>query len=378
MGTITKNLDTIIGQAIHGPKVDGIPLYAKIDGTQEVGFNNRQGNKSDKWIKATESTFTSPTNIRKVFITGGKVEVQLYKPAIVKGKADTQGCWRKISLTGDNNLYKVVQDSLDINRKDRVVIKGTGLGALSSPWVASNIEEVYFDWTILASEIYKNAGIGCNELLQSFLQGKRGYVKSNIALEMFIRANGGNIKDLRARYPRLKVVGLISNLGKILEYSKDRGNSSLKNVEDSIKTWVKMESNIELIKSSGSLVIINEINSDLDKYNTNFSLRDGIYKFDRDILSYTFSDYEKRVKEYLKEKSKGESLQGKNEVDIEDIRTEKSSLEELLDTIEETQGLADAKSVLILTLSGVSVKEVNEVFKQMSTEGEKKYRKLLG
>lgn len=394
MANISKNLDTTLSQAINGPKVDGIPLYSRVDGSQEIGFNSGQSGKSEKWERASLTTFTSPTNIRKVFIAGDRVVINLYKPAIVKGKPDTQGCWREFKLSGDNNIHECAMKGLSYSQNmskyymekqidsraeapNKVTIRGYGLGAISKPWVLSNIEEVYFDWSILASETYKNAGLGCDKMLETYIANKRGYTQSDIALQMFMVANSANIKDIRSRFPRLKCVGMISELGKILGAAYDRGKPGLDSVEDSILLWSKRDINIALIKQSNSLIAMNELKEDIPIYNTNFSLRDGIYRFDRDILRPYFADYERRVKDHLRAEVGQRATKSDTAEVTADEKIEKSELEILLDNLTETRCLADAKSVLILSLAGATVSEVNTTFKSMSDLGEKKYRALI-
>ena len=393
MASINKNITTIIAQGINGPKIDGIPLYSRIDGSQESGFS-AQTNKSEKWEIASKNTFTSPTNIRKVFITGNKIVVNLYKPAIIKGKPDTQGCWREFALTGDNNLRECAMKQLNysqdssrhfmekqVNPKaeapDKVTLKGSGLGSISRPWVLSNIEEVYFDYSILASETHRNSGLGCEELLRAYFEGKRGYIQSDIILEMFLRANSADKISLRNRFPRLKCVGLISELSTILSVAHDKGKPGLDSIEDSIILWSKRETNIALIKQSNSLMSMAELKEDIQIYNTNFAIRDGIYRFDRDVLKDYFSDYERRVKDFIRaEKNKGAVQIQPEEIET-GTRAEKSELEKLLDNIAETRCIADAKSVLILSLAGATISEVNDIFGNMSSEGVAKYKALL-
>lgn len=391
MATINKNLDSIVYQAINGPKVDGIPMYSRLDGNQEESFN-KSINKSVKWEKASKTTYTSPTNIKRVFISSTKIVIQTYKPAIIKGVADSKGTWREVSLAGDNNISEIIIKALNYNQDlskyymekqinkeakepDKVILKGTGLGAISNPWVLSNIEEIYFDWTLLATENNRNLGIGCNELLEQYIKGKRGYISGEVALNMFLRANSANIKDIRNRFPRLRVVGLISELSKILDAKHDKGRVDLSNLEESIKLWVESETNIELIKQSKSMIMINKLDKDIPKYNTKFSLRDGIYKFDRDILKNYFESYEEKVKEFTRIKK--DTTIEKSSIEIKDTRTEKSELEVLLDNLVRERCLADAKSVLLLSFAGSTVNEIEEVFMEMSTEGEKKYKALI-
>lgn len=381
MSNITKNIDSIISQAINKPKVDGIPLYARIDGEQEQGFI-KSTSKSDKWEKASKTTYSSPTNVRKLIISGDKIVIQTYKPVIIYGKPSSDGCWTEVKLDGDNNLIKLVGQMLSydsslskyymekqINSKckepDRVIIKGTGLGALTTPWVISNIEEIYFDISLLASETYRNMAIGCNELFNEYLKGKRGLVDSNIALRMFMEATGVTTENVRNKFPRLRIVSLISELSNVLKNNYDKGKTNIDSIEESIKLWVESEVNINLIKQSNSLMVINKIDKDIPKYNTKFSLRDGIYRYDNEVLVDYVEGYKKRVQERTKEVKK------------EIVRTAKSDLEILLDDVEEKRGRNDLKALLLIALDGMPKEEVEQAFKEMSEEGEKKYRKYL-
>lgn len=390
MANVVKNIDSIIAQAINSPKVDGIPLYSRVDGGTENSFITGKG-KSDRWEKKALSSYNSPTNVRKVFISGKYVAVQTYKPSIVDTKPSAKGCWNVFELKDGNNLIECVTSSLNYQQAmnkyymeknldpkakapDRITLKGTGLGAISSPWVFSNVEEVYFDWTLLASETYRNAAIGCEELLTAYINGKRGYVPGNMALDMFVMANSCNIKDIRNRFPRLRCVGLISELGSILGADYDKGKTGIESIKDSVILWSKLEKNIELIKKSNSLIVINQINDGTPLYNTNFSLRENIYRYDRDVLKEYIDNYGVRVKEHLRGSVKVSEEVLDEKIEIKD---EKSNLEELLDELVETRCLADAKSVLIVALKGAKLSEIKSTFSEMSTAGEKKYRELI-
>lgn len=388
MANITKNLDTIVAQAINGPKVDGIPLYTRLDGEQE-GFTGSV--RSDKWERASKTTYTSPTNIRRVFISGTKVVIQTYKPAIIRGKPDSQGCWREFSLEGENNLINCAMKSMNYDedmRKyfmekqinpnakepDRVTMRGTGLGALSKPWVVSNVEEVYFDWTLLTGDMNRNAGVGCEELLVSYFQGKRGYLKLTTAIDLFTLANLGNSGDIKTRFPRLRCVGIISELGKILNSKFDKGRPIIEaiNNKDNTKLWCTMDDNINLIRQSNSLIMMNEVREN-SGYNLEYSIRAGVYKYDDEILQDYFEDYEKKVKENtfnMPDKHEGRT-------DEESLKTNKSELEYLLDSMIEAAGQEETRRLLLISLAGANIQELNKEFNEMSAEGEKRYRDMM-
>lgn len=374
MSSFIINLDTYCSKALHRPSLDGDPLYARL--------NEVSSDKSEKWIKASASTYSSPNNIRKVFIHSKGVLVQLYKSAIVRGEADKAGCWRSTSFPDASDLLTLVNKNLSYNQNmskyfmekhvnpnakapDKVTIRGTGLSALSTPYVCSNIEEVYFDCSILASEAFLNAHIGAGELLESYINGKRGLVQSNLPTDMFFLANNGNIKDLRTRYPRLRCIGLISELSSILNQKYDAGEL-LSDVSDSEKLWVKRDSNVELIKQSNSLVIMNDLHSDISMLNTTFAVRDGLYKFDAEVLKQYFDKYTAEVSKYKEIKLEQQE------------KSARSSFEVTLDNVYDKLGQENAKSVLMLSLSGLAVSEVNKIFSEMTVSGQKKYKSLMG
>lgn len=386
MGKVTINLDTLVSQAIHRPSVDGLPLYTRIDGNEQTN----ESKKSEKWIRASKSIYSSPNNVRRVFVTGDRVVVQLYKPIIKNGKPDESGTWREIKYAEQLNLFKAVEDSLYYLTKIsryymetavnpnavepvRYRITGTGLSALSNPWVCSNIEEIYFDWTLLAAEQFSFAGIGCDKLLNSYINGTRGLQSNKIPTAMVLHANSGNITDIRNRFPRLKCVGLIGNLSNILDSDTDKGKSIIESIEDGAKTWCKLEKNIALMKAGGDLVIINELDDIPMGINTNFSIRSGIYKYDDEVLQPYFDSYVAKVTAYrVKQKESAEKA----------TRIEKSDLERALDAIIVDKDDAIAKKiikpVLMLTFDGMAKSEVERVYREMSSEGEKKYRALMG
>lgn len=376
MATITKNIDTILSKAVNGPKVDGIPLYTRIDGGQD-GFSS-QATKSVKWEQASQHTYSSPTNIKRLFITGKRVVIETFKPIISNNKPDGRGCWREIALKEDN-LYDIATQavkSIQGLSTDRITLKGTGLGVLSSPWVLSNIEEVYFDWTILASDINRNKIQDCNALLGAYVTGKRGLIKSQVPLDILVESNSCNIKNMRSRFPRLKCVAMISELDSILSVRSYKGNQNIDSLEASAKIWLELDTNIKLVKMSNSLMVICKTNKDIPYYNTNFSLRDGLYKYDKDVLRPFFDSYTQRVKNKYREDNKKTEKQVEVQ-STEDIRTEKSELEQLLDSMESNSSKADIKSVLLISLAGCKNSEVEEIFSEMTPEGEKKYREML-
>ena len=131
---------------------------------------------------------------------------------------------------------------------------------------------------------------------------------------------------------------------------------------------MKSDVNVELLKKSNSLIVVTSVNEDIPLYNPKFALRDGIYKYDEEVLREYFSGYARRVDA----RGSGRSLKK-----VADTKVEKSELEILLDNIQDKYGTKEVRNTLLLTFSGRPINEMEEAFAEMSTEGEKKYRELI-
>ena len=86
MATVSKSLNSLYKKAMHRPMtIDGFALYTKADGYSGTVEGESQAEQSEHYRKHCNSTYNSPTNIRKVFITGKGVAVQYYaKPISAK------------------------------------------------------------------------------------------------------------------------------------------------------------------------------------------------------------------------------------------------------------------------------------------------------
>ena len=356
-----KNIDNIVVQALHGPKVDGVPIYARIDGAEEAGFSGTS--RTDKWSKSTENNYTSPTNVRRVFITGKRVMLQLYRPMIIKGAYDTRGTWRNVPFGDDSILGAAISSVTDKS----VILKGHGLNGLSNPWVLSNVEEVYFDWTLLASESYKNAAIGCMEVLSAYINGKRGLLKSNVAIEMFNLVNMKGTKDLRSRFPRLRCIALISELEGALDDKFDKGETGTDSIEESISLWISSQENINLLNKHKSLMVVNEVTADIRLPNQEFALREGIYKYDQEVLSTYISNYIKRASEYCRKETSKEA-----------VEKPISELEKYLISLEKTEGAEAVKGAIQVAAIYLTNKEKTDLINEISLGRKEEFAKLVG
>lgn len=396
MATRNINLDTIYKEALHKPSVDSIPLYTHIDGKQETFMSGNEGARSQKWTTLSETTYSSPNNVRKVFFTSKKIVVQYYKPYIKSGKSVETGCWRTTALKDtdgtsidliemgmnminyDNLLMQYKISGQNTEKPENIKIGGTGLVALHKPWVCSNIEEVYFDHSILFSSVYRN--LGFENILQLILSNQSKILDGKIAQGILVNAVNTNIKNLRNRYPRLKCVGLISNLDTILNQNYDKGKPGIDSVQELREFWYLKPINKDLIKGAGGVVSFSKLTDGISPLNKTFALRSEIYKFDAELLYKFFEEYKERILNFERQQrdiklGKATSPEVGETVIEESNNTNnvKSELEELFDEIYSKAGEKEAKKLANLTFSGYTKLEILTEINKMSTEGKNRY-----
>lgn len=361
------NLDKMIGNGIHTPRIGETPLYSRIDSVYEES-------KSEKWLRAAGRNYNSPNNVRRVFIGSGKVLVQFYKPPVRNGKPSTNGNWLEVTMEED--LFETTKKFLGYNQELRkyymeravnpkavepvkVRVQGLGLKIFSSPWVLSNIEEVYFDTSLLLSEDIRGAIVGAQGVFESWVEGKlQGVVNTTLAKDLFFAANGVDENDYRRRYPRLRTVGVVSNLQSLFA-GIDR------ELRDGV--WLTSSVGVHLLKDSRATFIYNDLGKDLKTFNPEFHCRDGIYVFDRDVLLGYIEKYKNRASERVEDKKSV----------VSEVRTKKSEFEAHLDKIRAIRGEAYVLKALVIGLNGADKEAVEAIFQEMSTEGEATYRRML-
>lgn len=400
MADIRYNLDTIISKAIHRPiltKTGGLelpPLYARVGVESETEYMS-EGTKNELWVKATQANYNSPTNVRRLFIGDSSVTIQYYQPPIINGKS-SEKYWYNYKLDIDDPLNILAFKSKNYNRlvmsaamvgqkaPQRIVLTGTGLAAISAHWKMSNIEEIFITPSILASESIENRFALAVGVLSHFIDMSNtgnesigGSLKQagDLALEIFNYTNCNNIKNIRARFPRLKTIGFVTNIDKIMDLV------GAKSLNDGIPTTlgeinIKWVSNNKIANELPHLCSIGIADIPFTSSNyTDFSIRAGIYKFDNEVLEPYINRYRDRVLEIGR--STRDNATGANRVENK-ATIEKSKYEETLDILEKDKGKNAVSAILQLTFARSSKKEIDEVFNSMSSEGGQKYRKLLG
>lgn len=348
------NLDKMLTEMVHRPRIDGYPLYTRVDNLMESGDGTTVTDKGSKWERASKVSYNSPGNIRRLFITHQGVFIHYYAP-IVGDKSKSLVQRAKFPIPLNNVLESLMSGEIKYN------VKGYGLSILYKPWVCSNIEEVYFDWGILMSQDIANLGMGDLFSMYTGINADKmvdfqpiKYLFESICLK--------NISNMRERFPRLRCVGYISMLEGIYEaVERDRDRSSS-------KLWCNNDIVVNAIKDPSITVSIYKLD-DVRDSNTKFSIKEGLYLYDRNILKEYQSRFESKIKK------QGEKVASTPQ-SVED--KVKSEVEIKLDDIRAKYGVSVAKMMFNAAVSGLDSKGVHEAIIGMSDEGRSTYVTWIG
>ncbi len=354
----TINLDKMISNMIHRPRVDGYPLYSRVDSQFETGDGVLSKCINNKWDKISKKVYNSPGNIKRIFITHSSVYIDYFASVIGDSNKSLK---RAVKFPVD--FVDVAQSMLNtssMGEKPEYKVKGHGLLALYKPWVCSNIEEVFFDWSILLSEDIANMGMG--NLFELYTQTKSDKMMDYTPIKnIFEYCCARNISNWRDRFPRLKYVGYISHLEEI--YNAIDGQDKKNSLEDRVKPWCENEFIIQSVKNDSQVISIYRLD-DINLLNTKFSIKEGLYLYDRDKLKA----YANKLEEAIKKNRPGNKNMGtKNSI--------KSDIEEMLDVIYNRDGAAMAKVAIMASTE--SAEDRNNIFKDMSDGGKARYRDII-
>lgn len=340
------NLDNLIQSRVHQPRVDGIPIYARVDGTAEMG-EGRVAVKSPKWENAVRKSQNSPDNVRRVFITYKGVYVHYYKP--ISGT-------KSASLKVEKELKEVnlleVKQHLE-NNTGLFHVKGTGISALVKPWVCSNIEEVYFDWSVLLSDDIRGmfGNIHPNQVSIEFVQA--------LFNEICLRGT----KDVSKRFPRLRAVGYVMNLDSMYHNIQDKPGAE--SLDDMKIPWGVNELMKSEIQNKRAVLWTTDVAS----LNKEYSIKPNIYTYDATVLQPYFEELVKRIERYAIDKIEKQKV-------IED--RPKGNFEKTLDSLYEMGGIKEASRGVKIALDGLSKSERQTMYETLTNDGQERYRSIFG
>lgn len=372
MGSITSiNLGTLYGTYANVPKMNNSenksPLYAISDNSEASEI--KELNRDTDWVNACVNSYNSPTNVKKLFITSDQIVDIFYTPFITKGQKTTEGCYRlrKVSDINDaiNDIIKYEQSRCgDLAYSQKVEqnykLTGKALSFLTTPWVLSNIEEVYIDLSCMFTENMINT-VGANNVIRVY-QSKNAQVLSKNISNIIEFISGTNIDMLTKQLQRLKVIGIIPNLNELITSGAVQKfyNNGVFALE-ATKNGINIKENSAFYFTE-RLKIMDDGRLSIRPY----------YKFDKEVLS-SFADkfYADTQEERNKQREKIESEKKKQEYES------KTPLEHKLADITDACDYQVARNVLRLVVARFDATTKNKIYSDLSEPVKGIYQDIL-
>lgn len=362
------NLDKVVSSALHVPTFKNVPLYTRVDnanaGEKATGFET----KTPEWVDKSKKLYSSPDNIRRLFITYNQIHVELYCP--VQGSSNRSLTRSKPS----NGISMIDVVNSVVNGDNEYTVRGSGFKALVSPWVCSNIEEIYFDWTLLLSREFNR--MGSFSLLNRFyneLKGSTTIEDGRIFGEIFKQVCLEGNQEIIERFPRLKTICYIERLDELYNMTpKNRGTRSLISMN---AAWYTNETVVRSIKDPNCVVALYKVLG-IPNLNTKYSLKDGIYLFDREVLEPYFKNMETRINDY-KRAQEAKEIDKQKSLLVKKANEAKSSFEITLDEIHEDSGNDAVRIAFVSATKGLPEEELRLILGRMSESGYSKYSQIM-
>jgi len=315
------NLDVLISSTIHSHN------YIKVDGTEA---------SNSKYVSSIEKeagVYSSPRNIRKLFIKNTGIDIVYYRPVVGREKSLSES----ISFNQSNRnllqkLYAFYESSIrgaEAFCNNKVSLSGTGFAAFLNDLSVSNLEELYFDWTMLLGnkELFKTFYISNYQLMdltiyglqvkefcfhnsitenstKTFKQLQAEEVDTNksnslvITLMNYIKKEmcGNKPGGIISNYPRLKHIGFIGNSR--VKLKSDRGITKKGFAHYDFDCIYNNYASINAMKndlcSGDKFKLCTFIDTGADLLKAGFRVDAGLYKFDKDILYNYFKNTKHR------------------------------------------------------------------------------------
>lgn len=352
------NFDKAVATMIAKPATrDGIPLFTRVDGLVDHNGGTERVPENSDYARKSRETCTSPDNLKRIFITYNGIYVHLHKPVFGSGKGFDL---KREYLYTDKELKNIIGLKLEafkrgaasasqqIQLSKDTALYGFGLKALRSPFVYQNVEEIYFDWLPLS-----NYSGDKGSDFSTYLSRARGSLEKAIAM-MFNESCGTGVSNVLDRYPRLHTIGYIPMLdGVYRQCDKEK-------VSNTFDSWMSYA-----VGSAGDNMEKCILNIRKDKsWVMNWSVKEGIYVFDRDILR----PYAEEVKVKF-----GEKLRKENR-DREEAS--KCDMERTLDRLMESSGSNYVTTLIKVMLNAGEISRAL-VERDFSESGKRKYGDIL-
>lgn len=373
MSITNVNLDKQFGSGINWPRVDGIPLYVRTDNEEVL-----KGRAiTPKWMEKSTRMYNSPTNIRRIMVSYGRVQTEFHT-AYANGAKNN----KRIATVELNSADKILSGALQIADTalgrpiigdETIKLSGTGLKAINQNWVASNLEEIYFDWSVLTSPQFLQVEQFRNLLMASLnAMGKNvtqvKQLDHQVAFEILRRAiNNQRLmteSEILEQFPRLHTVAFFSNLNAIPGNDWVIARPTEGNVEESFRGLLGNEKWKPVMQSIGGYTSIHRTNL-YGKVIPKIVSRPGIYRFDAEYMEEYASKHERACLEKVKI-TKGNT-----------DNFEKPESEQILDQLMAEKGYWDTFFIVVYSWGSSTKREIDAEIATFSPEGQKFYGEML-
>lgn len=406
--TVRINVNQAVYRELHRPKVEDLgktfPIYTKVD-SYKRNREDTLAESSKKYIARSKTHYNSANNIRKLFVTHSRIYIEYYKspgvgatkfPLSVQAKLDSDILSALQHIATYRSDLMAYQMERNINPKvqgpDNYILEGNLLGVVNQLYTCSNIEEIYFDWTFLFTQDMQNA-IAPSSLqmfvgekaLNGFLNGsfKGGVVKHSIWKSWFETTAFNESEKtklyksesyFRDKYPRLKLVAMVSNLDDILDSSIKAQSLVTELRNGGEQPWLMK--NAELITSSGSTVVVS-LFSALPTLNTKFTTQEDVYLFDKEFKQTWIRSYISSVEDHIRQTKYGNASQ--NGKDDTDDNIDKNEVEVKLIQMEQELGTEKFNEILKATAisGGFRVSNLKSLFRSFTKSNRIKWAKVI-
>jgi hypothetical protein len=405
-------LNSCISTNLHKPKTsNGYTLYPKVDGykgTSEGGEDSSKAMTDETYIKQSKANYNSPRNIKRIFITCKTVTVEYHTGPIISGKSSTR--WARTAVkdpASGMSLYeiamKIVKYDEDMHKynMERAINKDAKIpnqymvegrfNFATYPYACSNVEEIYFDWSVLLSqEINKECteltkGATPAQIINTFVNYNTHTIISNpLMINLFKSQSLGAHEDLRKRFPRLREITFISSLDQILESPNIKGYMHpVPGVDEQsgnpYQTWYEV--NKETIENCNTCVVRGDLTKSVRNPSSDFTVDSSIYKFDYEVLSaYAASYKDKATQIRIDSYNKKDDKDAIDESTISMGELEKRLLElEQEETTKEGHSKGEMQQALIFAYNscGLSKQEITKILRHFTKPNRSRIAKML-
>ena len=401
MATHNISYNSKILEIMHRPttKTNKYPLYTKVgsyDGNEE---RNTQAENDPEYQRMSQTVFNSPTNIRRLFITGKDITIHYY----TKPHADGARKLSSPNYVGDsifdiaekmfkyNEQYATYLAEKTINKNakepDKYNITGNVVGIASSTYACNNLEEIYFDWTILLSQDVKPYFQVDDRTIYNLANGMApgGLKVDDACLNFFKAFNLGGSKEIRKRFPRLRVIGIVSNLYNL--FDTYRGNSYYLPTAvldagkiENYKTWYEL--NLDKIEKSNSACWVSFL-TDIKIPNLEFIIKDNHFKFDAEDFKSWVNEHISAVKKAFSNKPNANNSQSQQKEEKENqqqevVNTQIGEIENEFIRIKSAYGTNTLQKIIVASIAGMSKGEIVNVANTFTMANKKEFEQLTG